>query len=235
MKRINVFMVIATIGMTVVSCGNGFNANVKMSSDVDSFLYAVGAANGMAFREQLQTVPGVEDRENLDVLISGFAHGAQNNASKIQMTQEEAQTFIQDFLTQAQTKQFESIKIEGEAFLVSNGGQAGVITTESGMQYKVITEGTGKMPTREDRVIVHYTGKLLDGTIFDSSVQSGEPATFGVTQVIRGWTEVLLLMPVGSKYQVWIPYELAYGEQGSGPIPPFSTLDFEIELLGIEE
>ena len=109
-----------------------------------------------------------------------------------------------------------------------------VITTESGLQYQVVTEGTGEKPTAEDKVKVHYTGTLLDGTVFDSSVERGEPAEFGVGQVIKGWTEVLQLMPAGSKYIVWIPSELAYGERGAGgDIKPNSTLKFEIELLEI--
>ena len=109
-----------------------------------------------------------------------------------------------------------------------------MITTESGLQYQVVTEGKGAKPTADDKVKVHYTGTLLDGTKFDSSVDRGEPAEFGVGQVIKGWTEVLQLMPVGSKYIVWIPSELAYGERGAGAdIRANSTLKFEIELLEI--
>lgn len=121
----------------------------------------------------------------------------------------------------------------GEAFLAENKEKAGVITTESGLQYKVIKMGKGATPTKQDRVRVHYHGTLTDGTVFDSSVERGEPAEFGVTQVIAGWTEVLQLMPVGSKFQVYIPYQLAYGERDMGTIKPYSALIFDIELLDI--
>ena len=118
--------------------------------------------------------------------------------------------------------------------MAENKTMSGVITTESGLQYQVVTEGKGAKPTADDKVKVHYTGTLLNGTKFDSSVDRGEPAEFGVGQVIKGWTEVLQLMPVGSKYIVWIPSELAYGERGAGAdIRPNSTLKFEIELLEI--
>jgi len=131
-------------------------------------------------------------------------------------------------------KEAEEELAKGEAFLAENKTKEGVIATESGLQYKIITQGNGPKPEESSTVKVHYTGQLLDGTVFDSSVQRGESATFGVSQVIQGWTEVLLLMPVGSKYQVWIPSNLAYGQQGAGQqIKPNSVLTFEIELLEI--
>lgn len=122
---------------------------------------------------------------------------------------------------------------EGEKFLSENKKREGVQETTSGLQYEVVTLGTGPKPGPSDLVKVHYTGKLLDDTTFDSSVDRGEPATFGVNQVIQGWQEAIQLMPVGSKFKFYIPYELAYGEQGQGPIPPYSTLKFEVELIEI--
>jgi FKBP-type peptidyl-prolyl cis-trans isomerase FklB len=116
-----------------------------------------------------------------------------------------------------------------------NGSREGVVTLPSGLQYEILTEGKGAIPTDTDRVKVHYHGTLIDGTVFDSSVERGEPATFGVTQVIAGWTEALQLMPVGSKWKLYIPYDLAYGSSDRGSIKPFSNLIFEVELIGIEK
>ena len=123
---------------------------------------------------------------------------------------------------------------EGKAFLEANRKRTGVITLASGLQYEVMTSGTGVVPTSTDTVKVHYHGTLIDGNVFDSSVSRGEPATFGVTQVISGWVEALQLMPVGSKWKLFIPSELAYGAQGAGQaIPPHTALIFEVELLDI--
>ena len=151
------------------------------------------------------------------------------------MTPQAAQAYIQTYFTEASARDANKTKEEGEKFLAENKAKKDVITTESGLQYQVVTEGTGAKPTAEDVVKVHYTGTLLDGTKFDSSLDhGGEPAQFPVGGVIKGWTEVLQLMPVGSKYIVWIPSELAYGPQGAGrDIKPNSTLKFEIELLDI--
>jgi FKBP-type peptidyl-prolyl cis-trans isomerase FklB len=122
---------------------------------------------------------------------------------------------------------------EDDKFMAENKTVDGVVTLPSGLQYKVITEGTGAKPVATDRVTVHYKGTLLDGTVFDSSLDRGEPATFGVGQVIKGWTEALQLMPVGSKWMLYIPYDLAYGAREQGSIKPFSNLVFEVELIDI--
>ncbi|MFT7368154.1 MAG: FKBP-type peptidyl-prolyl cis-trans isomerase, partial [Oceanospirillaceae bacterium] len=120
---------------------------------------------------------------------------------------------------------------DGAAFLLANGAKEDVVTTASGLQYKVLTVGTGSIPTDASTVEVHYAGSLIDGTEFDSSIKRGVPAQFGVTQVIAGWTEALQLMPEGSKWALYIPADLAYGPGGTGPIGPNSTLIFEVELL----
>ena len=126
------------------------------------------------------------------------------------------------------------LAVEGQKYLEANAQKEGVNSTESGLQFRVLTQGEGSIPARTDHVRVHYTGKLVDGTVFDSSVQRGEPAEFPVNGVIAGWIEALTLMPVGSKWELTIPYSLAYGERGAGAsIPPFSTLVFEVELLDI--
>ncbi|UFH57367.1 FKBP-type peptidyl-prolyl cis-trans isomerase [Spirosoma sp. KNUC1025] len=132
------------------------------------------------------------------------------------------------------TKVAEENKKIGDAFLAENKAKAGVTTTKSGLQYSVEKEGTGAKPTATDRVKVHYTGKLIDGKVFDSSVERGQPAEFGVSEVIKGWTEALQLMPVGSKWKLYIPSDLAYGDRGAGAdIKPGSTLVFDVELLDI--
>ncbi len=123
----------------------------------------------------------------------------------------------------------------GEAYLAENAKREGIVTLPSGLQYEVLRAGNGPTPANTDQVRVHYHGTLTDGTVFDSSVDRGEPATFGVTKVIPGWTEALQLMPVGSKWKLYIPYDLAYGSQDRGTIKPFSTLIFDIELLAIEK
>ncbi len=142
-------------------------------------------------------------------------------------------TFMQKRQAEMMKKQFGKNIDEGEKFLADNKKREGMQETASGLQYEVITMGTGPKPAAEEVVKVHYTGTLTDGTKFDSSVDRGEPAVFGVNQVIKGWQEGIQLMPVGSKFKFYIPYELGYGEQGTGPIPPYSTLIFEVELLEI--
>ncbi|MGX2956466.1 FKBP-type peptidyl-prolyl cis-trans isomerase [Ursidibacter arcticus] len=134
----------------------------------------------------------------------------------------------------AQVEAFKALEAEGKAFLEENKKHASVKEAASGLQYEVLAEGTGKVPTKADKVRVHYTGSLIDGTVFDSSVKRGTPAEFPVSGVIAGWTEALTMMPVGSKWRLTIPHNLAYGERGAGAsIPPFSTLVFEVELLDI--
>lgn len=152
----------------------------------------------------------------------------------LKVDRSEAETTIQQYMQQAMMKKSAILKEEGQKFLDSNKTKADVKTTASGLQYQVLTEGKGKSPSPTDRVTVHYTGKLTDGSVFDSSVTRGQPATFGVNQVIPGWTEALQLMKEGDKWMLYIPYSLAYGERGSPPqIPPFSTLVFEVELLKV--
>ena len=149
-----------------------------------------------------------------------------------QMNGEEAGEYIQNTMN---TIKYGDTKEEGEQFLAENALREGVITTTSGLQYEVLKMGKGKKPIATDNVKVHYHGTLIDGTVFDSSVDRGEPITFGLTQVIAGWTEALQLMPVGSKFKLYIPQQLGYGSQQAGSIPPYSTLIFEVELLGIEK
>lgn len=190
------------------------------------------SAQVLATKRNLKTLPGGE--ANVDDLIAGFIQAIKGDSAAMKMTPQEAQQYLQTYFVEAQAREAAKSKEEGEKFLAENKTKEGVITTESGLQYQVITEGTGLKPTAEDRVKVHYTGTLLDGTKFDSSVDRGEPAEFGVSQVIKGWTEGLQIMPAGSKYIFWIPSELAYGERGAGQdIKPNSVLKFEVELLEV--
>ena len=152
----------------------------------------------------------------------------------LKVSAREAESTMQQYMHQTMMKKSAVLKEKGQKFLESNKGKAGVKTTATGLQYEVVTTGTGKSPTTTDRVTVHYTGKLVDGTVFDSSIQRGQPTSFRVNQVIAGWTEALQLMHEGDKWIVYIPYTLGYGERGSPPqIPPFSTLIFEVELLKV--
>lgn len=151
-----------------------------------------------------------------------------------EMGVQEAQAIISEFFQALQEKASEATIIAGKSFLAENAKRDGVVTLASGLQYEVITAGTGETPVASDKVKVHYHGTLIDGTVFDSSVSRGEPATFGVTQVISGWVEALQLMPVGSKWKLFIPSNLAYGAQGAGQqIGPHTTLVFEVELIDI--
>lgn len=230
MKKVNVLAAtaIVALGISATSCDSKKSANLQ--NGVDSASYAIGVNTGAGYKENLKTLPGGE--ANVDALIAGFVQAIKGDST--QMSPAEAQSFLQNYFVEASAKEAAKNKEAGEAFLAENKTKDGVITTESGLQYKVEVEGTGAKPTAEDRVKVHYTGTLLDGTKFDSSIDRGEPAEFGVTQVIAGWTEGLQIMPVGSKYIFWIPSELAYGERGAGAdIKPNSTLKFEVELLEI--
>jgi len=159
------------------------------------------------------------------------------------LTDDEAKAVLTEVQTEVRKEQQEKMqaaaaknKTDGEAFLAANKGKEGVVTLPDGLQYKILTAGTGPKPTASDSVVCNYRGTLINGTEFDSSYKRGQPATFGVGQVIKGWTEALQLMPVGSKWQLFIPSSLAYGDRGAGAdIGPDATLIFEVELLSIQE
>ncbi|WP_099464875.1 MULTISPECIES: FKBP-type peptidyl-prolyl cis-trans isomerase [Parabacteroides] len=219
---------IVALGISASSCNSHPTANLKTAADSAS--YAIGVSTGLNYKENLKTLPGGE--ANIDALIAGFVQAIKGDSTKMSM--QEAQNYLQTYFVEAQAREASKTKEEGDKFLAENKTKDGVITTPSGLQYKVEKEGTGAKPTDDDKVKVHYTGTLLDGTKFDSSLDRGEPLTIGVGNVIKGWTEGLKLMPVGSKYIFWIPAELAYGERGAGQdIKPNSTLKFEVELLEI--
>ncbi len=184
------------------------------------------------------SVAGSLKQQNLGTIspeVIGEAIKDMFEGNELKYSQEEADGIIQKYLQSAMEQKFDANKGAGDAFLVENAKREGVQATASGLQYEVITEGSGAKPNETSSVTVHYHGTLPDGTVFDSSVERGEPATFGVNQVIKGWTEALQLMPIGSKYRLYIPQDMAYGANPhpGGPIEPFMALIFEVELLEI--
>ena len=172
-----------------------------------------------------------------DNFMAGFIAGTleKDGVMTMEAAQEYTRTAMETIKAKAMEEKYADNKAAGEKFLAENKAKEGVKTTESGLQYKVITEGKGEIPADTCKVKVNYKGTLIDGTEFDSSYKRNEPATFRANQVIKGWTEALTMMPVGSKWELYIPQELAYGSRESGQIKPFSTLIFEVELVGIEK
>ena len=207
--------------------------NPNFKSDKERQSYAVG----MNIGESLH-------RQPVDLDTNSLMQGLKDSMSggKMLLTDDEAKTALTELTQQVRAKQEEKVKQaaennkkEGEAFLAANKTKPGVVTTPSGLQYKILTEGKGPKPTAADKVSCNYKGTLINGTEFDSSYKRGQPAIFPVGQVIKGWTQALQLMPVGSKWQLFIPADLAYGERGAGSdIGPGATLIFEVELLSIE-
>lgn len=232
-------------------------ADTKAGADAAAKPDAAGKIPGLATeKEQVSYTIGMEMgkslkpiKDEVDLATLKRALDDVINDKKLLMNDEQVAEVMQTFSAKMQAKQQEemakkqaemaaqgkkNVELE-KTFLAANGKKPGVVTTSSGLQYQVITQGTGPKPKMEDRVSVHYAGSLLDGTEFDSSYKRNEPAQFVLKQVVPGWTEGLQLMPLGSKYKLWVPAKLGYGEAGTpgGPIPPNSTLVFEVELLQI--
>lgn len=172
---------------------------------------------------------------NISPEVIGEAIKDMFEGNELKYSQEQADGIIQSYLQSVMEEKFQVNKGAGEAFLAENLKRDGVKATPSGLQYEILTEGSGSKPSETSSVTVHYHGTLADGTVFDSSVERGQPATFGVNQVIKGWTEALQLMPIGSKYRLYIPQDLAYGANPhpGGPIEPYMALIFDVELLEI--
>jgi FKBP-type peptidyl-prolyl cis-trans isomerase FklB len=193
----------------------------------DSASYGLGILVAQNFKSQNIEI-------NADLLQKGFNEVMKGE--KTPFNDMMANQLVQKYMQKEQAKAFEPNRISGEKFLDENKKKEGVVTLPSGLQYQIMKAGDGPKPASSDKVKTHYHGTLIDGTVFDSSVQRGEPITFPVTGVIPGWIEALQLMPVGSKWKLFIPQSLAYGSRGSGPtIKPYSALVFEVELLGIEK
>ncbi|WP_299007119.1 FKBP-type peptidyl-prolyl cis-trans isomerase [uncultured Tenacibaculum sp.] len=241
MKLTNI-LAATVVGLSVVSCSNGqFKEKSSLATEVDSVSYALGL--DMANKIKVNF-----DDMDQGLFVQGFKNGMDstnllieskdiNNILRtfFQKKQQEKMKEMQEEQAKKAEVEFGDNKKAGEEFLAENKTKDGVQTTESGLQYIVLKEGEGDAPTASSRVKVHYHGTLTDGTVFDSSVERGEPSEFGVGQVIKGWTEGLQLMKPGAKYKFFIPQDLAYGAQQRGQhIKPFSALVFEVELLEVK-
>lgn len=213
------FWIILALTVSLAACKSTEKSQSQEAFSLDnrndSLSYAIGVNLSFILAQQ-----GFENL-NPDVLV----HGIKRTDSVF--TAEEVNSLIPQWLSELQ-------KEKGEDFLKANGEKEGVVTTESGLQYKVLKEAEGDKPSLEDKVTTHYHGTLMDGKVFDSSVERGEPASFPLNGVIKGWQEGLQLMSVGSKYRFFIPYNLAYGERGTRGIPPYATLIFDVELISID-
>ena len=241
MKLTNI-LAATVVGLSVVSCSNGqFQQKSSLATEVDSVSYALGLDMANKIKENF-------DDMDQGLFVQGFKNGMDstnllieskdiNNILRtfFQKKQQERMKEMQEEQAKKAEVEFGDNKKAGEEFLAENKTKDGVQTTESGLQYIVLKEGEGEAPTASSRVKVHYHGTLTDGTVFDSSVERGEPSEFGVGQVIKGWTEGLQLMRPGAKYKFFIPQDLAYGAQQRGQyIKPFSALVFEVELLEVK-
>ena len=210
------------------------SSSTSSLSEKDKFSYALGMNLGTNLHKQSVPV-------NPDMLVQGMKDAM--GGGKMLLTEDEARAAVMEMQKQVQSQMQEKAKVlgeankkEGDAFLAANKSKEGVTTLPSGLQYKVITNGTGPKPKADDTVVCNYKGTLIDGKEFDSSYKRGEPATFAVNGVIKGWTEALQLMPVGSKWQLFVPPDLAYGDRGAGAdIGPNATLIFDVELMSIEK
>lgn len=229
--KLTKLIALGALGLAITSCSQGQVTSKKsLTSDIDSVSYALG----LNMAEQLKANAKEIDS---DLFVQGYLNG--KDSANLLIDIKDIRKVMDGYFKKKREKELEEkhgeFKRANEKFLADNKSEKGVNTTPSGLQYIVLKEGTGDAsPTRTSKVKVHYHGTLIDGTVFDSSVDRGEPTTFGVSQVIKGWTEGLQLMKPGAKYKFFIPQELAYGPQQKGPkIKPFSTLVFEVELLEI--
>lgn len=234
--KINSLILLLVLAFTIPSAsqaggkckkGQSCCSGAVLKTEKDTVAYAIGVSVAQNLKMQ-----GM-DSINIDALCQGMMD-VRGGAPK--MDAEKANAFLNAYFSKKEAKKFESKKAAGEQFLAENKKKPGVVTLPDGLQYQVLQEGSGPKPSATDKVKTHYHGTLIDGSVFDSSVDRGEPVTFPVNGVIKGWTEALQLMNVGSKWKLFIPSELAYGEQGAGGvIEPYATLIFEVELLSIEK
>jgi len=232
MKKFSILFTVAmlVISMSFASCSKGSGSKLKTA--VDSLSYAYGVGMGSNLAQNLDQFPA---KINVDIFLDVFEKALKKDTTKLAITPGDAYAVFQRCMATAQAEAAVATKAEASKFLESNGKKDGVKTTASGLQYQVIKEGTGPKPSDTATVSVNYHGTLLNGKVFDSSVERGQPAEFPLNRVIKGWTEGIQLMSVGSKYKFWIPADLAYGDNGAGnEVKPGSLLVFEVELLSIK-
>lgn len=211
---------------SLLSCnGQKGKSTVKLKNEVDSVSYAIGLSLGDNFKKDKL------DSLDLEIMMKGIK--AVLNGDSLAFDAKTSQATIQSYFGAKQKREGEANLAKGRKYLEENGKKSGVKTLPDGLQYEVIKEGTGATPGDTQTVEVHYHGTLIDGTVFDSSVERGQPAQFPVNRVIKGWTEALQMMKVGSKWKLTIPPDLAYGDRGQGKIPANSVLIFEVELLNV--
>ncbi len=228
-KVLTLTLLLASLAMAAQNDSDG--KDPILNTELDSVSYFLGLTLGYDF----QTLPFEADP---DLVIAGLAGAMKGTTTYSQQVTEaifrQLQMTLQEREQEEANEEASLVEQEGANFLKENAAREGVTTTASGLQYEVLVKGDGPMPADTSEVEVHYEGSLMDGTVFDSSYERGEPISFPLNRVIAGWTEGVQLMPVGSTYMLYIPSELGYGSQGTGPIPPNSVLIFKIELLGIK-
>jgi len=226
MKYLLLFITLGTLVFASCKVEKGIS-KAKVKTTVDSLSYSLGVSVASNLKEQ--GIVGLNE-----VILAKAIQDVYKEKGMV-LDADASQSFIMDYFTREEAKKYEVGKKAGEDFLAENKKKEGVITLASGVQYKILTQGTGAKPVETDNVTTNYHGTLIDGTVFDSSFDRGEPVSFPVNGVISGWQEVLQLMPVGSTWEVYIPYDKAYGANGVGEvIPPFAALVFKIELISID-
>jgi len=228
MKKI---VILAGVALMISACSkSGMSVDTSKETELATELDSVSYLLGADYADGLKTKAGLSEID-----FKSFLTGMQRvfEGKEVEISEEVAGTFMRAYFGKLDEAKGAVEKAASDSFCNANKAKADVKVTESGLQYKVLKEGTGEIPKTGQEVTVHYTGKLIDGTVFDSSIERGEPAKFKTDQVIPGWTEALLMMPVGSKWELVIPSDLAYGSRATGPIPANATLVFEVELLEI--
>ncbi|HXJ59731.1 MAG TPA: FKBP-type peptidyl-prolyl cis-trans isomerase [Verrucomicrobiae bacterium] len=216
----------AVLALALASSWTLSAADTPFKSSKEKASYALGANIGKQLKQNGADI-------DTDIYMKALKEGL--SGAPLQLTDEQIRETLMAFQTELRSKTLEKNKKDGDDFLRENKKKEGIVSTPSGLQYQIVTKGSGKMPTSNDMVVCHYRGTLISGDEFDSSYKRSEPASFSVTGVIKGWTEALLMMPVGSKWKLFIPSDLAYGERGRPGIPPNSALLFDIELVSIKD